>query len=567
MNFALILFVLTVVTGVLYAVDVLKFRKLRERKYTSFYGLSSKPFLANPDAQFYFPSEAQLRATAYLEYGMQENEGFVVITGDFGVGKTTIIRRMLDSLDPEKVIAAHLVSARGDADNTLRLVGAAFGIHTKGVEKSEVMQSLEAFLIGLTSKGKRCLLIVDEAQNLTVKAVEELRTLSNFQFGNQPLLRSFLVGRSEFREVLQSPQLTQFRQRIIASYHIEPMNEAETHAYIEHRLKCAGASGSPSFAPDALAAIFAATRGVPRRINSLCDHLLLFGYLNNRKEFNAKDVEEVARKASDTRNMPSGGAQGVDGRVSGFASKLPFARRGPDAQGESDDVKEPLWVEWGASFFPVILIVFLLRSFLFEPFKIPSGSMIPTLQVGDFILVNKFTYGIRLPVINKKIISINSPQRGDVMVFRYPEDPSLDYIKRVVGLPGDTVAYQNKRLTINGQPVETTKVFDYHHPERLYYSEQYVARMGDIEYKYLNDSDAPAFIPDATRFPYRENCTYNAAGVVCKVPAGYYFVMGDNRDNSRDSRFWGFVPERNIVGKAFFIWLNLSSPSRIGSFK
>lgn len=229
--------------------------------------------------------------------------------------------------------------------------------------------------------------------------------------------------------------------------------------------------------------------------------------------------------------------------------------------------KEPLWVEWGASFFPVILIVFVLRSFLFEPFKIPSGSMIPTLLVGDFILVNKFTYGIRLPVINKKIIHINSPQRGDVMVFRYPEDPSLDYIKRVVGLPGDTVAYQNKKLTINGESVPTQKMGDYLHQERLYYSEQFLEKLGEVEHKALNDTDAPAFIPDVSRFPYRENCSYNAAGVICQVPPGHYFMMGDNRDNSRDSRAWGFVPEENIVGKAFFVWLNFSDFSRIGSFR
>lgn len=230
------------------------------------------------------------------------------------------------------------------------------------------------------------------------------------------------------------------------------------------------------------------------------------------------------------------------------------------------NAKEPVWVEWGASFFPVILLVFVLRSFLFEPFKIPSGSMIPTLLVGDFILVNKYTYGIRLPVINKKIISLNSPARGDVMVFRYPEDPSLDYIKRVVGLPGDTVSYQNKKLMINGTPVEQTKLQDFRHSERMYFSEQYQANMG-VEHRILNDTDAPSFIPDPGRFPYRENCTYNPAGVVCKVPEGHYFMMGDNRDNSRDSRSWGFVPEENIVGKAFFIWLNLSDLSRIGSFK
>lgn len=233
----------------------------------------------------------------------------------------------------------------------------------------------------------------------------------------------------------------------------------------------------------------------------------------------------------------------------------------------SPGAKEPWWVEYGASFFPVILLVFVLRSFVVEPFKIPSGSMIPTLQVGDFILVNKYTYGIRLPVINKKIIDLNSPQRGDVMVFRYPEDPSLDYIKRVVGVPGDKVAYQNKRLFINGLPVDTRSVEDYLHPERLYYSKQFIEKVNGVEYRVLNDQDAPAFVPDAATFPHRENCLYNNAGVICTVPDGHYFMMGDNRDNSRDSRFWGFVPEENIVGKAFFIWLNFSDLKRIGSFE
>lgn len=227
--------------------------------------------------------------------------------------------------------------------------------------------------------------------------------------------------------------------------------------------------------------------------------------------------------------------------------------------------KDPWWVEWIAGLFPVILIVFLLRSFIVEPFRIPSGSMIPTLQVGDFILVNKYTYGIRLPVINTKIFELGAPQRGDVMVFRYPEDPSLDYIKRVIGIPGDTVAYQNKRLSINGKALETRRIDDYLHPGRLYYSRQFIESAQGAEYRVLNDQDAPAFIRDASRFPYRENCLYNNSGVICTVPEGHYFMMGDNRDDSRDSRFWGFVADDEIVGKAFFIWLNLNDLKRIGS--
>lgn len=229
--------------------------------------------------------------------------------------------------------------------------------------------------------------------------------------------------------------------------------------------------------------------------------------------------------------------------------------------------KNPIWVEWGASLFPVILAVFALRSFVVEPFKIPSGSMIPTLQVGDYILVNKFTYGLRLPIVGTEIVSGKPVERGDVVVFRYPPEPNVDYIKRVIGLPGDVIAYQDKKLTINGQPVTMERQPDFLHAERLYYSEQYVEKFGNVEHKVLNDADAPAFIPGVSSFPYRENCTYNASGVICKVPDGHYYMMGDNRDNSRDSRAWGFVPEENIVGKAFFIWLNLDDLGRIGSFK
>ncbi|MBK7953120.1 MAG: AAA family ATPase [Candidatus Accumulibacter sp.] len=285
--------------------------------YESFYGLTSKPFQLNPDPSFYFASKQHRRAMAYLEYGLNQNEGFIVVTGEIGAGKTTIVRGLLNDLDSEKVVAAQLVSTQLDAEDVLRMVAAAFGVGTKNVGKSELLLALEAFLVDVTRQGKRCLLIVDEAQNLTARAVEELRMLSNFQFGTQALLQSFLIGQPEFRKIMQSPQMQQLRQRVIAACHIGPMDQDETQAYIEHRLKCAGSKGSPRFDAGAFEALFEASGGVPRRINSHCDRLLLSGFLNGKSEFTRADVENVAQEIKEetqsgpplTSNTPVDGAQ------------------------------------------------------------------------------------------------------------------------------------------------------------------------------------------------------------------------------------------------------------------
>jgi len=229
---------------------------------------------------------------------------------------------------------------------------------------------------------------------------------------------------------------------------------------------------------------------------------------------------------------------------------------------------EPWWIEYPKSFFPVILIVFLLRSFLVEPFKIPSGSMLPTLLVGDFILVNKFTYGIRLPIVNIKLSDINRPQRGEVMVFRYPENPSLDYIKRVVGLPGDKIEYRNKRLRINGEEVRLAPDGEYNYVEtglNFVAAQRFMEQLGAHPHAILVQREVPSVQLGGVRvFPFRDNCAYNDAGFSCTVPQGHYFLMGDNRDSSSDSRYWGFVPDANIVGKAFLIWWNFDNFKRIG---
>ena len=227
----------------------------------------------------------------------------------------------------------------------------------------------------------------------------------------------------------------------------------------------------------------------------------------------------------------------------------------------------PWWVEYCVSFFPVILFVFALRAFVVEPFRIPSGSMLPTLQDGDLILVNKFEYGIRLPVIDKKIIDVGSPERGDVMVFRYPVDPGVDYIKRVVGLPGDVVQYQNKVLSINGKEVPLQRDGDFFEPDRSSYVGRYTEQLGPVTHNILLNKQAGQEYMAISDYPFRDNCEYLGNGVRCTVPAGHYFMMGDNRDNSLDSRYWGFVPDQYIVGRAFFIWMNFNEPSRIGRFQ
>ena len=240
-------------------------------------------------------------------------------------------------------------------------------------------------------------------------------------------------------------------------------------------------------------------------------------------------------------------------------------------------LRQPAWVEYAASFFPVLLVVFMLRSFVAEPFKIPSSSMRPTLEVGDFILVNKFIYGLRLPIVEAKIVPVSDPKRGDVVVFRYPLNPSQDFIKRVIGVGGDVVTYQDKTLTVNGKPLPQVPDGTYSYLENMRFETLdrmlVTADSGDGARTFTIGVNprAPPVNPQAVRpFPGRENCDYNERGFTCKVPAGHYLMMGDNRDNRDDSRYWGFVPYDHIRGKAFFIWWNWDDLSsfafkRVGS--
>lgn len=248
---------------------------------------------------------------------------------------------------------------------------------------------------------------------------------------------------------------------------------------------------------------------------------------------------------------------------------------GHDRNGEPPDARDrevviqqllerPSWLQWTAGLFCVVAPMYAVQSFAVEIMKIPSGSMMPTLIAGDYVLVDKFRYGLRLPLSHQKLTIGRPLEHGDIVVFRHPVDPSENYIKRVVGLPGDTVSYLDKKLTINGTPVSETPMTDFLDPDLGVMVKRFRQSLGHVQNEVLNNPTSPAFVLGASNYASRENCTYSIRGVVCKVPAHQYFMMGDNRDNSADSRYWGFVPEANIVGRAFMVGMNFSSPWRFG---
>lgn len=272
--------------------------------YETYYGLSAKPFQLRPDPHFFFGSKGHKRAMAYLEYGLSQGEGFIVVTGEVGAGKTTLVRNLFNKLPTDQIVAAHIVNTHLDPDDTLRMVVSSFGLPYEGASKSDLLTRLEHFLRTVDRQGKRALLVIDEAQNLSPKTVEELRMLSNFQTDDKSLLQTFLLGQPEFRATLHSPSMQQLRQRVIASYHLGPMDAQETRAYIEHRLHTVGWNGDPAFDDGAHAAIYAYTGGIPRKTNTLLDRVLLMGYLEELHEFNEGHIQTVISDISEEFQPP-----------------------------------------------------------------------------------------------------------------------------------------------------------------------------------------------------------------------------------------------------------------------
>ena len=269
--------------------------------YEAFYKLSSKPFQLNPDPRFFFGSRTHKRAMSYLRYGLTQGEGIIVITGGVGTGKTTLVRSLFADLAKENIVAAQLVTTNLKPEDTVRMVAASFGLAHEGTSKAQVLKNLETFFLARAREGKRILLVVDEAQNLPVESLDELRMLANFQISGRALLQSFLLGQPQLRSTLQHDNLEQVRQRIIAAYHLDPLDQGETKSYIEHRLRLVDWRQDPQFTEAANAAIYDFTQGVPRRINTFCDRLLLFGYLEQLHNIDASQVKEVSQELRQER--------------------------------------------------------------------------------------------------------------------------------------------------------------------------------------------------------------------------------------------------------------------------
>lgn len=280
--------------------------------YTDFYKLKALPFQLTPDPRFFYASKVHNSAMAHLTYGLSQGEGFIIVTGEVGAGKTTLVGHLLSSLDPERYVAAKIVTTQLGADDMLRMVCSAFGIETEKSTKATLLQRFERFLHQNHSAGRRAVLLIDEAQNITVPALEELRMLSNLIVGNQPPLQCFLLGQPQFRAIIASPDLDQLRQRVIASYHLGPLSLAETRSYIEHRLELAGWQRDPDLSADVFERVHSHTGGVPRMINVLCSRLLLYAYLEEKHSINGDDVDAVADEYSRETEQMRGDASAAE---------------------------------------------------------------------------------------------------------------------------------------------------------------------------------------------------------------------------------------------------------------
>jgi putative secretion ATPase (PEP-CTERM system associated) len=267
--------------------------------YADHYHLNGRPFQLSPDHRFFFGSRSHRKAMAYLTFGLSEREGFIVITGNIGTGKTTMVGHLLSEIDREQYVSANVVTTQLQADDALRMVASAFGIPIRDRDKATTLREIEAFLVGNHQLGKHVLLVVDEAQNMSLSALEELRMLSNFQLDGKPLIQCFLLGQPQFRTIMAHPEMEQLRQRVIASCHLEALDEDETRSYIEHRLRTVGWTDDPTFSDEAFTLIHRHAGGVPRRINTLCGRLLLFGYLEDKHHFDAATVIEVVEELAE----------------------------------------------------------------------------------------------------------------------------------------------------------------------------------------------------------------------------------------------------------------------------